>query len=255
MIYDCCMFFNEFEILNIRLHELESVVDKFVIIESNKTFSNKPKSLFLQEKKRFFSRWSEKMIVVAATIDETAPVKIETAQRQAIWEVIKNHIKDQDIMMMSDVDEIPSASAVKIALGQIEHGDICFVQDVCQYYLNRRLSCSWLGTRMVTPGAVRNMGSSMHTLRYKTPTLSLCDAGWHFGYMGGAEQIKLKIQSFCHTELDQPQFTESEKINARIQTGADPFDRWKQSVEILPLHKMPKYVQDNPHIFASWLAT
>jgi len=38
MIYDCFTFYNELEILKIRLHELSGVVDKFVIVESNKTF-------------------------------------------------------------------------------------------------------------------------------------------------------------------------------------------------------------------------
>lgn len=252
MIYDAFLFFNEFEILNIRLHELAPVVDKFLVVEANKTFSNKPKASWLQEKKHLFSRWADKMIVVTAEIAETKPVKIETLQRQAIWEALKNHVKDDDIVMMSDADEIPSASAVGIALEHVHEGNVCFIQDVYQYYLNCRVGRNWKGTRMASPKTIRELGS-MHNFRYSKPAVTIGNAGWHFGFMGGADRIKLKIQSFCHTELDQPRFTEADKIGVRMEAGGDPFDRWQQTPEIVSLDQMPAYVRDNPHVFASWL--
>ncbi len=39
MIYDCFQFFNELDILKIRLHVLGPVVDRFVISEATETFS------------------------------------------------------------------------------------------------------------------------------------------------------------------------------------------------------------------------
>ena len=49
MIVDCIVFFNEFDLLEARLHELEPVVDRFVICEATKTFSGHPKPLWLTE--------------------------------------------------------------------------------------------------------------------------------------------------------------------------------------------------------------
>ena len=49
MIYDCFPFFNELELLEMRLHELSGVVDKFVLVEATRTFTNKPKPLYFQE--------------------------------------------------------------------------------------------------------------------------------------------------------------------------------------------------------------
>ena len=37
-IYDCFLFYNELELLNIRLYELYDHVDKFVLVESEETF-------------------------------------------------------------------------------------------------------------------------------------------------------------------------------------------------------------------------
>ena len=42
MIYDGFMFFNEFEVLEIRLNALADVVDYFVLVEATRTISNKP---------------------------------------------------------------------------------------------------------------------------------------------------------------------------------------------------------------------
>ena len=51
MVYDCFIFFNELDLLEIRLNELKDVVDKFVIVESTETFSKKKKKLYYDENK------------------------------------------------------------------------------------------------------------------------------------------------------------------------------------------------------------
>ncbi|MBW2533223.1 MAG: glycosyl transferase GT17 family protein, partial [Deltaproteobacteria bacterium] len=38
MIYDCFPFFNELDLLKIRLEELRPVVDRFVLVEATRTF-------------------------------------------------------------------------------------------------------------------------------------------------------------------------------------------------------------------------
>lgn len=48
-IYDCFLFFNELEILDVRLHELYDHVDKFVIVESVETFRGNPKPYILKK--------------------------------------------------------------------------------------------------------------------------------------------------------------------------------------------------------------
>jgi len=42
-IFDCFLFFNELELLELRLMTLHDVVDYFVLVEANKTFTDKPK--------------------------------------------------------------------------------------------------------------------------------------------------------------------------------------------------------------------
>ena len=49
MIYDCFTAFNELELLEIRLHELSPVVDRFVLVEATRTHSNLPKPLYFRD--------------------------------------------------------------------------------------------------------------------------------------------------------------------------------------------------------------
>ena len=54
MIYDCIPFFNELDILKLRLHILDPIVDKFVIEEATATFSGEPKELCFEKNKAMF---------------------------------------------------------------------------------------------------------------------------------------------------------------------------------------------------------
>ena len=49
MVYDCFQFFNELDILKLRMHVLNDVVDKFVISEATVTFSGR-KSRYISRK-------------------------------------------------------------------------------------------------------------------------------------------------------------------------------------------------------------
>ena len=55
-MFDCCFIHDEMDILELRLNTLNHVVEKFVVVESNKTHSGKPKELnFVLNKERFQS--------------------------------------------------------------------------------------------------------------------------------------------------------------------------------------------------------
>jgi beta-1,4-mannosyl-glycoprotein beta-1,4-N-acetylglucosaminyltransferase len=111
MIYDCFTFFNEYTQLEIRLSELYSVVDKFVIVEATTTFSGEKKPLYFQQNKEKFNAYSNKIIHVVVN-DMPKPLNgdrwpVEEFQRNCIIRGLSN-CTDKDIILISDVDEIPS---------------------------------------------------------------------------------------------------------------------------------------------------
>ena len=64
MIVDCFPFYNELGMLKYRLETLSPVVDKFVLVESPRTFRGNPKKLYYQENKHLFEKYSDKIVHV-----------------------------------------------------------------------------------------------------------------------------------------------------------------------------------------------
>ena len=62
MIYDCFTFFNELDLLEIRLNILNDYVDKFVLVEATRTQNNKEKKLYYEENKERFAKFKDKVI-------------------------------------------------------------------------------------------------------------------------------------------------------------------------------------------------
>ncbi len=69
MVYDCFQFFNELDILKIRLNVLAPIVDRFVISEATETFSGLKKPLYYEENKYLFAEFADKIIHVV--VDDT----------------------------------------------------------------------------------------------------------------------------------------------------------------------------------------
>lgn len=64
ILFDCFTFFNELDLLEIRLEELSSVVDWFVLVEATRTFSGRPKPLYFEENKERYSKFLHKIVHV-----------------------------------------------------------------------------------------------------------------------------------------------------------------------------------------------
>jgi beta-1,4-mannosyl-glycoprotein beta-1,4-N-acetylglucosaminyltransferase len=84
-IIDCFTFFNELKMLELRLTELNDVVDYFVLVESTKTFSNNDKQLFYKENKHLFEKFNDKIIhIIVDEFPEGDNWSREVYQRNAI---------------------------------------------------------------------------------------------------------------------------------------------------------------------------
>ncbi|MDE7275622.1 MAG: glycosyl transferase GT17 family protein, partial [Lachnospiraceae bacterium] len=109
MIYDCIPFFNELDILKLRLQVLAPYVDRFVIEESAVTFSGEPKPMIFAQNREMFAEFGDKILYVAV---ENSPMDVTTHERDKFQ---KNQLiramgdcEPEDIIIFSDVDEIPN---------------------------------------------------------------------------------------------------------------------------------------------------
>ena len=63
-IIDCFSFFNELELLEIRLNILDQYVDKFVLVEAAKTQTLKDKPFVFEENKSRYEKFLDKIVHV-----------------------------------------------------------------------------------------------------------------------------------------------------------------------------------------------
>jgi len=93
VVYDCFTFFNELDLLELRLHELSHVVDHFVLVEATHTHSNQPKLLYFEENKDRFREFLPKIIHIVVDDSPQNPEDRwawDSFQRDAIMRGIKD---------------------------------------------------------------------------------------------------------------------------------------------------------------------
>ncbi len=269
-IYDCFIFFNELDLLEIRLNILNEFVDYFVLVESTKTFTGNPKPLFFNENKNRFKDFNHKIIHIIVddmpdSFEELSErIKNSTAIDRTIindclttknvprgeihWlrefyqkEQIKKGLldaKDADTCYISDLDEIWNPNT-----GMLIPGNKIFRlrQLMYAYYINNRSSEKWAGTVIASYKNIYQHGINhirtpgMVTFQY------IKNAGWHFTNMGGAEQIRKKLESYGHQEFNTNQI--KLEIQNKIDENKDfigrRFSFWKDETGL------PEYIIRN----------
>ncbi|MFN3343382.1 MAG: hypothetical protein ACK40M_11840 [Flavobacteriales bacterium] len=258
MIYDCFTFFNELDLLEIRLNTLSGVVDKFVLVEATQTHQGKEKPLHYQRNKDRFSAFHDRIIhVVVDTYPENPNGDswvLEKHQRNSIAIGLKD-AKPDDVVLISDVDEIPKPEV--IVREKNSSGVRIFRQRMFYYYLNcinatevGKHPYFWNGTIMVNKSEIkgsiqdfRELGmkllSYFHSkpahrfywrmkLRSEMRALNVRfveQGGWHFSYLGGVDRIITKLEAFAHSEYNKPEYKDPERIRKAIVSGEDIFGR------------------------------
>lgn len=235
-VYDCFMFFNELDLLEIRFNILDKHVDYFVLCESTQTFSGKEKPLYFEQNKERFDKWKDKIIHIVIGDYKTDDVFERTAwQKDSIRQALRDCNPD-DIIYYGDVDEIWKPQTIGDKIYKLE-------QTNYSYYLNMRSSEVWQGTNVCTYKNLINLNDlrANHDIIIK-------DAGWHFTNQGGLEQIRKKLQSYDHQEMISP--ATYEKLEDRFTNLQDYLGRsfdWQGK----PFHfwidesDLPIYILDN----------
>lgn len=259
-IYDCFSFFNELDLLEIRLNELDSVVDVFVLVEATWTHQKKQKPLYFQENKDRFKKFNNK---IRHIILEDHPSFFFGFRKPTVWDYerfqkdqIKRGLTDcmpDDQVILSDVDEIPNPSILNELRGK--SGIKIFQQRIYHYFLNclevdknNHLNPSWWYGSVMTDFKIFKSGKKLRFLReihkYKGNTV-IPDAGWHFTSLGGVEKIILKIESFGHSEFNKPDYKNPEKIKELIESGKSVFGQDIQCLFKEIDNSFPDYIRNN----------
>lgn len=251
MIYSCTTFLNEFDLLDLKISEEYDYVDKIIVVESNRTFRNNPKELFLRD----LSRYKDDKIEIISLEDRFVS---EEERKDYVWFNEKlqrnagtpSYINDEDIIFSSDVDEIinrkefPRLFSLVEEKGLIKLAILHFI-----YKINLFSNDNWTAPFLVSgkywndrknqrfslqliPAAPNGISFSWNDhlnldflRKLKDPKANIVRTnGFHFSYLNSPEKISYKIKNFAHTEYDRQDFTDETLIETRMKLGVEPFN-------------------------------
>lgn len=240
-IFDVFSFYNELDLLEVRLNILDEHVDYFVIVESRQTFCGDDKHLYYEENKERFSKWHHKIIhhvmpdfpqdeehyqraLRSPNVGDGADNWLrEFYQKEAPIRALENICSDNDVIFLSDLDEIWNP---KIKF-DIKDGEVYRpIQTAYPYYLNNRsnqdIGC-WTGTRVGTYKTLKHYGCNHFRTEREARSIPILNGGWHFSWTNKAS----KFDAFKYNDV-QARF----EIVSREMTWKDESD-------------LPEYIMKN----------
>ena len=277
MIVDCFSFFNELDLLEIRLNVLSPHVDKFVLVEAAKTQSLRPKPFIFEENKERFKDFLDRIHHVKLEEEDcpkgdfkslSSDWSMEHLQRNSVMKGLGSiTMKKDDIVLISDLDEIPNLIKLGANLEMIRSKRLTsFTQNTYSYFLNMKCYDVQDGNVIekisrATLGITRSMLDIFHPQELwklrDTTSGHLSPRGWHFSWLGGLEKIREKSLS-CIEPYDKSIIPSKEGIEEIFNRRVFKEGFWNinepedDSVIIKKLRDesaLPQYVRDNKEKF------
>lgn len=271
--------------LEIRLRTLADVVDVFVIVEGDQSFTGIDKPLLgasLMEGR--LAPWRNKIRWLTAPLSshvadpshsESLAWQREFFQRNWLAKGYED-ARPEDMIIIADLDEIPNPETL-IALRKsgAYHNTVCLEMEVYSFFLNYKqlnplypvtppwkhwyyrylrgkyfptteLTTTWHAT-VVTKGSDNRSPQTLRNLAFDKylSIRPVANAGWHFTYMGGIDAIRKKLISFAHTEISHLADISDKDFEKLLTTGKGLIQPQDRFQIIKDLSKLPQPIQSN----------
>lgn len=241
MIYDGFMFYENLELLELRLMTLNDIVDRFIIVEMGVTHMNRPKPLHFEENKSRFEKYLSKIIHIKRdSIPFQDERQMEVDNRNLIAEGYSGASPD-DYIIISDEDEIPSPIAIREGVDK-GYDSFGIRQKLFYYYVNCIAMQQWDGPMVYRKKLIP---SPQWVRSRRGPCPDLVYGGWHYSFLGSPEMISSKLSNFSEQQVNLPNVNNEENIKRCLETGEDIFHRtegWAKK------HFIPMQDMDHPRI-------
>ena len=242
MIIDAFIFFNEKELVELRIKYLNDLIDYFVVIEADVTHTGKEKkwnfpSILDKELKEFSHKikYHQMKIDLEKAEREKSPNyvggtwgrswKVENMQRNYIKNACEE-FSSKDIIIMSDLDEIPSREKIDF----VKNSDFKSIAPVAFDQALFHLNCNylslekWIGSIIITKELVEKYEPQIFRDN-KNRISRFTQAGWSFSSFGGTRRVREKFEAFAHEEYNKEKFISETHIKKSSELGTDLFYR------------------------------
>jgi len=248
-IIDAFLFYNELDLLKVRLSYLGEHVDQFLITEANIDFAGKPKSFLLNSELIQSLPFPEKIIYHREFINLESIAwrykriryrnrkskflwTIQDAQRNSLLKLLRNYNKN-DIVIFSDLDEFPAIPALHKAieilnLDSSNPSRLALSLQQLFFYFNVN-SCAHadLFYGSVIAKNLAFFKAKPHQLRAdKNDLPHIEDGGWHFSYFMDEEKIINKVLAISDVEgLSHFKKLSVDEVRYKVTNKLDLYDR------------------------------
>ena len=262
-IWDCTLFLNEFDLLELRFEEINDAVDKFVVAEGNHTFMGTPKPYNFQQNLTRYQKWGDKITYIIYDVSTGRNYETQWDREEACRNEISEGLigcADDDLVIIADLDNIPRKESILAAANMFEQNKdignyeiVCLEMPLYNYWLNCFTGLHSHECSILRYSLLKTMTPNTALRKY---TKIVHDAGWSFSYIGGPEVIIEKIQSYSHApDLDTPQRKDKEWILKEISIPRDvlgsrrellfvPVDETFPQTILKNMDKYKKYIKE-----------
>ncbi|TGO19810.1 hypothetical protein BTUL_0002g00550 [Botrytis tulipae] len=279
-IYDLFMVNSELDWLEIRLNEMNTEVDYFVILEAPTTFTGLAKNMTFQEHRAKFSAFEDKIIYHVLT-DAPPPVSSTTLpgskeyeanawiqekfQRDAMFTQVFPKLVDEqkpnegDVILVSDIDEVIRPASLQV-LRNCVFPVILTLRSQFYYYSFqfRHRGEQWAHPQAtfyrglentIKPHSLRSRhGGHVQVDERDSKSIgNLWNAAWHCSScFSTLKEMRRKMESFSHTNLNKQEFRMTDRIVDRVGRGKDLWDRFGQWYKRIDNNNdIPSYIKDH----------
>jgi hypothetical protein len=263
MIVEVIYLSTELDLLDLRLHELNEVVDKFIIVEYPTNFAGAPCKMYYNENKERFKQFEDKIIHV---IDNTnynylGLGLVSLRQNSPSLLNVLSFCKDTDFLVVCDGDAIIKKETFN-NLDLTKH--ITFRMEWCLYWMNAYcpdVGFDWaFGAPMSFFRRAGGLSHVAHNVMHDEVKL-VSNSGWHWSKLGGVEKIIENIKGYPHQNYARdPRLLDPILIQQRIDkmqgwddgsSKGNP-NGWKYKIRKFDPNYYPKYINERWDIFSKY---
>ena len=268
-IFDCFSYLDEDLLLELRLNILNKYVDRFVIVEGNKTWQNNSKKLKFDINK--FQKFKDKIIYIPVEDmpDGDNPYLRENFQRNCILRGLSN-AEDNDLIIISDLDEIPNPKNLDKFDINMRYAVFKQLHFYYKFNLQSQKNKYWYGSRICVKKYLKSP-QWLRDLKFKKRPIwridklrlnnILEDGGWHFCNLKTPNDLLYKYKNLCETndpynfnEKIDEKYLNVNEIENRVKLGLDIIGR-DEIYKVRELNEeFPEYLLKNLIRYKDWLA-
>ena len=264
-IVNCFSYFNEKELLELRIKLLYDKVDLFIISDANKTHSGIDKPFTCKQTLEQLDIPTDKILILEVDLPSYEKYSDPWIRERLQRNIASQYLEEDDICIATDCDEIINPEFVNYYVSIAKKFPDNILRIPMAFLIGRgdlraydpqgnpwEWSCPFICNKyhlndytisQIRESRSTNLNNIKYTDIFATDNGIIEDAGWHFSWMGDQERIRLKSKSYSH-------FNEFEVLdNYSPEAGkTDPLGRKDHILKKYPIGLLPDKIFELDHI-------